>query len=196
MAIPFSQTLESRHPDLIRLLMFGMVIAAPLALMWGWWFLTTPIPVYESSTQVHIADNELVRNSFSGSGGAMRIRPLKYRTVTAVFPEKSLDSISRQQQGYFFPEQIKNDQRRRGAIPVTVVDIPRGFLRGTGKVTLLAEYPADQPDPFADLPLTGGQIRVAVDQITPAHILVNASGLRQDKEKSWPVSYARQKTGP
>ncbi len=195
MAIPFSQTLESRHPDPIRLLMFSMVIVVPLALMWGWWFLTTPIPVYESSTQVHISDNTLTGNSFSGNGGAMRMQPLKYRTVTAVFPEKSLDSISRQQQGYFFPEQAKDDHRC-GAIPVTVVDIPRGFLHETGEVTLQAQYPADQPDPFAELPLTGGQVRVAVDQITPAHILVNASGLRKNQEKNRPVSYARRRTEP
>ncbi|MCI5119485.1 MAG: hypothetical protein D3913_16420, partial [Candidatus Electrothrix sp. LOE1_4_5] len=89
MAIPFSQTLESRHPDPIRLLMFGMLVAVPLALLWAWWFLTTPIPVYESSTQIRVANTTSTVNRFSGKGGAMRMQPLKYRTVTAVFPKKT-----------------------------------------------------------------------------------------------------------
>ena len=72
MAIPFSQTLESRHTDLSRLFMFGMVIAVPLALAWSWWFLTTPIPVYESSTRVHVSGNTLTKNSFTRNGGARR----------------------------------------------------------------------------------------------------------------------------
>jgi hypothetical protein len=194
MAIPFSQTLESRHPDFIRLLMFSMVIVVPLALMWGWWFLTAPIPVYESSSQVHISDNTLTRTSFANSSGARRTQLLRSRDITAVFPEESLDRFSRQQQGYFFPKLTK--EKQRGGILVTIVEIPRGFYRKTGKVTLQAQYPADQPDPFANLPLTGGQVRVAVDRITPAHLLARVSGLHNDQKKSGPVSYSRPQTDP
>ena len=189
MPVPFSQTLESRRPDLSRLFMFGMLLAVPLALAWGWWFLTTPIPVYESSTEVHVSDNTLTGNSFAGSGGAMRVRSLRSRKIIAVFPQKSLDKIAGKQQGYFFPEPTKGKQD--AVIPVTVVDIPRGFLRSTGEVTLQAEYPADQPDPF--LNRKQGEIRIAVDRITPARLLARSSGLRRD---TGPVSFARRKTEP
>jgi hypothetical protein len=192
MAIPFSQTLESRHPDISRLLMFGMLLAVPLALAWGWWFLTAPIPVYESSTQVHISDNTLTGNSFAGSGGAMRVRSLRSREITAVFSQKSLEKIAGKQQGYFFPEQTKGKQAAAiPVIPVTVVGIPRGFARKAGEVTLRAEYPADQPDPF--LNLKQRTIRIAVNQITPAQMLARSSGLHSD---TGPVSFARRKTEP
>ena len=124
----------------------------------------------------------------------MRMQLLRSREITAVFPEKTLDRLARNQQGYFFPARIKS--RQNGGIPVTVVDIPRGFLRKTGEVTLQARYPADQPDPFAELPLTGGQIRIAVDRITPARLLAKASGLHNDQEKSGPISFAHQTTAP
>jgi len=191
MAIPFSQTLESRHPDISRLFMFGMLLAVPLALAWGWWFLTTPIPVYENSDQIRIADNAPVRNSFSDNGGAMRMRSLRSREIIAVFPEKSLDKIARKQQGYFFPEQTKGKQA--AAIPVTVIGIPRGFVRKTGEVILQAEYPADQPDPFLNLNRKQGTIRIAVDQITPARMLARSSGMHRDTD---PVSFVRRKTEP
>jgi glutamine cyclotransferase len=49
MAIPFSQTLESRRPDIFRLFMAGILLTAPLAILWGWWLLTVPFPVYKTS---------------------------------------------------------------------------------------------------------------------------------------------------
>ncbi|MCI5139621.1 MAG: hypothetical protein D3922_14695, partial [Candidatus Electrothrix sp. AR1] len=115
MAIFFSQTLESRHYDVSRLFMIGMLVAVPFSVLWGYWFCTASIPVYETTRQFSVSDNELIRKTFSRTGGGgMRTQSLKSRKIFAVFSEKAKKNITRYQQGYFFPETGKN--KKAGAV--------------------------------------------------------------------------------
>ena len=108
MAISFSQTLESRHYDISRLFMIGMLVAVPFSVLWGYWFCTASVPVYETTRQFSVSDNELIRKAFPRTGGGgMRTQSLKSRKIFAVFSAKAGKNITRYQQGYFFPEAKK-----------------------------------------------------------------------------------------
>jgi hypothetical protein len=190
MAKPFSQTLESRHFDLSRLFMFGMLFAVPLALVWSWWFLTAPIPLYENGVQVRLTGKPQISRDFSGNGGARRVRSLKSRKIVVVFPEQAAGKIFLGQRGHFFPATGK--EKKSDPIPLTVVAIPRASSPKPGEITLKAEYPADQPDPFVDR-IEDARIRIGTGQTNPARILARSSGLRHD---SGPFSYSRPKKAP
>ena len=189
MAMSFSQTLESRHYDVSRLFMIGMLVAVPFSVLWGYWFCTASIPVYETTRQFRVSDNELIRKKFSRTGGGgMRTQSLKSRKIFAIFSAKAKKNITRYQQGYFFPETGKN--KKAGAIPLTVFEIIPRHSGENDRVVLLAEYPADQTDPFADR--TEGEVCIAVGQTTPMKILAQASGLL--KEKTLPLAFLSQRT--
>ena len=203
MAISFSQTLESRRYDISRLFMVGMLVAVPFAVVWGYWFCTASIPVYETSRQVRISDKELTRKAFSSrGGGGRRAQSLKNKKIFADFPAKAMKNIERHQQGYFFPEDGSNKQA--GAVSVTVSEVvpvssdksgqdgQQGQNGQRGQVVLLAEYPADRADPFAGR--TAGKICIAVGQTTPMKILARTSGLLQPERL--PIAYHSQRTAP
>ncbi|MCI5140751.1 MAG: hypothetical protein D3909_03285 [Candidatus Electrothrix sp. ATG1] len=189
MAIPFSQTLESRRYDISKLFMIGMLVAVPFSVLWGYWFCTASVPVYETTRRFRISDKEVIRNFFPRTGGGgMRTQSLKNRKIFAVFPAKAIKNITRYQQGYFFPE--PGEDTKSGAVLLTVLDIIPGHFGKKDQVVLLAEYPVDQTFPFADR--TEGKICIAVGQTTPMKILAQSSGLLQ--EKSLPVTYLSQRT--
>ena len=52
MAIPFSKPLESRRPDLFRLFIGGILLIAPLLVLWGWWLFSVSISVYETGPPI------------------------------------------------------------------------------------------------------------------------------------------------
>ncbi|MGB5687078.1 MAG: hypothetical protein WBM35_14820, partial [Candidatus Electrothrix sp.] len=165
--------------------------------LWGYWFCTASIPVYETSRQVRVSDKELTRKAFSSTGGgARRAQSLKNKKIFADFSAKAIKNIERHQQGYFFPEDGSNKQS--GAVSVTVsevVPVPSdksGQNEQGGQVVLLAEYPADRADPFAGR--TAGKICIAVGQTTPMKILARTSGLL--KPERLPVAYHSQRTAP
>ncbi len=104
------------------------------------------------------------------------------------FPQRQEKNITRYQQGYFFPEAEKN--KKAGAVLLTVFEIIPRRSGKNDRVVLLAEYPADQTDPFAHQ--TEGEICIAVGQTTPMKILAQSSGLL--KEKSLPIAFLSQRT--
>ena len=188
MAIPFSQTLESRRYDIIRLFMIGMLVAVPFSVLWGYWFCTASIPVYETTDQFRISDNEVTRKTFPDTGwGGVRTQFVKQRKIIAVFPAKSAAHIVRHQQGYFFPETTGNKQGK--AVPLTVFSV-MPMPSGDKKVILLAEYSADQADPFANQ--QAGKVSITVDQTTPMKMLAQSSGLL--KEKGFPLTFVSSGT--
>jgi len=168
MAIPFSQTLESRRPDFFRLFMSGILLTAPLVLLWAWWLFSVPIPVYKTSLQAHVTGNSRTKIKFSDKKGeAIRAQKFITRQITARFSEKSIQYLKRNQQGYFFPEQTTG--RRGGGIPVTVVKVLDKSSSKAGQVILRAEHPLDRSATFADG--TNGTVRIAVDYLAPVRIL-------------------------
>ncbi|MCI5207343.1 MAG: hypothetical protein D3910_00775, partial [Candidatus Electrothrix sp. ATG2] len=155
----------------------------------GYWFCTASVPVYETTRQFRISDNEVIRKIFPRTGGGgMRTQSLKNRKIFAVFPAKAIKNITRYQQGYFFPE--PGEDTKSGAVLLTVLDIIPGHFGKKDQVVLLAEYPVDQTFPFADR--TEGRVCIAVGQTTPMKILAQSSGLLQ--EKSLPITFLPRRT--
>jgi hypothetical protein len=190
MPIAFSQTLESRRYDIIRLFMIGMLIAVPFSVLWGYWFCTASITVYETADQFRVSENEVVRKTFPGTGwGEMRTQSVRHRKIFAVFPEKSAAHIARHQQGYFFPKATHNKQAR--AIPLKVFHV-MPTPSGSEEVVLLAESPANKPDPFVEQ--REGKVCIVVGQAPPIKFLARLSGVL--KEKNLPVAFFSQKTTP
>ena len=188
MAMYFSQALESRRYDISRLLMIGMLIAVPLAILWGYWFCTASIPVYERTRQLRISDNEFIRKVFPRTdGGGIRTRSLRTREILAIFPTKAMKKIARHQRGYFFPK--TGSGKQIGAVPLIVTEAVPLSSEGKNRVTLLAEYPVDSADLFTDK--TEGEVCIAVGETTPMKFLAQLSGLFEEKTLS--VAFSSQR---
>jgi hypothetical protein len=189
MAMYFSQALESRRHDISRLLMVGMLIAVPFAVLWGYWFCTASIPVYETSRQFRISEKELTRKFFPRTGnGGMRTQSLRTRKILAVFSTEAVKKIARHQKGYFFPN--TGHTKQTGAVPLTVTQVVPVSYEGNNRVTLRAEYPVDRADPFADT--TEGEVCIAVGETTPLKFLAQLSGLIEENTLS--VAFLSQRT--
>lgn len=95
----------------------AMAGAIILALVWGKWFFTTPMTLYETSRSIHITGQESVRARFTGNtlGGAAHVQRFRRRLLVADFPPHAVERIK--------PGQIAHvwlEEDRFGGHPVVV----------------------------------------------------------------------------
>ncbi len=88
MVITFSQTLESRQPDFFRLFMSGILLTAPLVVLWAWWLFSVPISEYKTSLLTHVTANSWTGIKLSDKkGGTVRAHEFITRQITARFSD-------------------------------------------------------------------------------------------------------------
>jgi hypothetical protein len=176
MASPFSQTMESRRTDFFYTGIAVMVIAVILALLWGDWFFNSPILTYEISKTVHITNRELIREQFiEASGGPVYTQAFRKRLVIAEFEPGVLERIEPGQAAYVH---IKDQEDHTVKVPATVIEVSNPTNGKKGQVTLEAEVPENLPNPFEKG--SGEQVRIEAENLTPAKLAFQASGLGVD----------------
>ncbi len=174
MASPFSQTMQSRRVNLLYVSLAGLICAIVLAVVWGHWFVTARITEYEISRKVAVTEYEAVTYKMLPKipGGPKYEQGIRQRVVIAVFSPQALARIRVGQQAWLRLNRM--DGTQTGTISSTVIEVRRQSRKKTGQVMLRSETLADEPDPFGDD--MGGEVTIAVDYVTPAALLLRASG--------------------
>lgn len=178
MASPFSQTMRSLQADNFYLTIGGLIVAIVLAVVWGHWFFTAEVTFYETSQSVRVTDKESVVSLFpsDAGGAAQRALNLRRRLVVAEFPPEALESIRSGQMAFLHLEGKVGKQA--GAIPAVVANVFPASQKQKGHIEFIAEIDAEAPNPFEEG--VGGEVKVEVDYITPAKLVMRASGLFVD----------------
>lgn len=113
--------MASRRADFFYVWVAAMLAAVISALMWGHWFFTSPITIYETSRKLRITDQESVRMRFPGKqqDGAVRMQSFRKRLILADFPPKALERIKPGQTAYVYVRDRIGE--RTLAVPATVI---------------------------------------------------------------------------
>ena len=159
MSIPFSRTTRSLHAGSFRRSLFGLIGAVVLLIMWAAWFFLVPITVYETG---HIV-------STTAEG-----------IVIADFPIDASGRIQRGQSAVIRLEEVPNNQVR--TLLATVVNVSNQPQEDKIQVELYLQPNATArrvlgtvSQDFASLNLTG-QVEVEVEHVSPAMLVMRASG--------------------
>ena len=174
MATPFSRTIRSIQIDTYYLSLAGLLVAIMLAILWGHWFLNAHVTSYEISQNVYVTDKEKIIGKFYQTGdGTMREQFSRQRIIVAGFPKKSFKNIQVGQIAYVMLDGKIGTQISQ--IPATVVDVIYKDEQKQGTVVLQTDIKATAPNPFEEG--GGGEVRIEVDYVTPATLVLRASGL-------------------
>lgn len=151
MSIPFSQTLRSLETDTARSRVVWLVIIALLLGGWLAWGLLSQITLYEVTDQASLTGATTVVAQFSPAVQG-RIQPGQTARLR-------LDSYPWLQYG---------------SVPAVVTTVPRTSRDGWLEIRLtIPEEPA--PPISLDYGMTG-VVEVAVEQVSPAELLLRAAG--------------------
>lgn len=187
MASPFSRTMRSLQTDNFYISLAGLITAIVLAIMWGSWFFMAQVTLHEVSQNVQVTDKESVVTEFPSDahGVTQRTQSTRRRVVVADFPPEAMETIRPGQVALLRLEGKIGKQT--GTIPAIVINVT-SHPRGGGLVELLAEIDANAPNPFEEG--VGGEVKIEVEYITPAALVMRASGLFVDTP---PTSFSPQK---
>ncbi|MCP4702234.1 MAG: hypothetical protein GY862_36050 [Gammaproteobacteria bacterium] len=183
MATPFSRTIRSLETDHGHLSRLGLLIAILVAVMWSWWFFTAQLISYEVSRKIYITDKENFVSRFGASRYGRRIQNFRRQFILAEFSPQAMENIHPGQKA--FVRLAGTAGKATGAIPAVVIKVKTGPKKGN--IELRAEIDAAAPDPFKEG--EGGEVKIEVKNITPAVLVLRASGLLTE---SPPVSASPQ----
>lgn len=151
MSIPFSQTMRSLETDTTRSRVVWLIVIALLLGSWLAWSLLSRVTLYEVTRQASLTGATTVVAQFSPSVQG-RIQPGQIARLR-------LDSYPWLQYG---------------SVPAVVTTVPRTPRDGWLEVRLtIQEEPA--PPISLDYGMTG-VVEVAVEQVSPAELLLRAAG--------------------
>ena len=175
MATPFSHTIHSINIDTHYLSLIGLSSTIILAILWGNWFLTAQITTYETSKKVYVTGKEIMPRHFSQNNNlGIREQITRQRIIVAEFSPESVKNIKEGQIAYI--QLNSRIGRQTGSIPATVVDIQH--IKGKDIVVLQAILDSTVPNPYEKG--GGGEVKIEVGYVTPATVILNASGLLTD----------------
>jgi hypothetical protein len=186
MATPFSRTIHSLQIDNYYTSLAGLLVAKLLLVMWGYWFFTAKITFFESSQAVSVTGKEFLTHQFpKADSQVIRVQVIRERLIIAEFPSESSETIKVGQAAF-----IRLDGKvgkKTGIIPATVVNIIHPVGQEKETVVLRAGIDAAAPNPFKEG--RGGEVKIEVEHLTPATLVLRASGLQTETA---PVSYSSQ----
>ncbi len=154
MSVPFAQTQNALQSDGGRRSQLVIVLAMSILLLWSIWFLFATIPAYETGEIIGIRRDGRLQ---------------------ALFPIDTLNLIRPGQHGYIQMDG-SSIQHATGEQLVTVTDVSTTEKNGYVEVILEADYAGRNGTPIAlakDNPLWA---TVAVEQISPAVLVLRTSG--------------------
>lgn len=153
MSSPFTHSLHSLQTDRNRISLLALGLASLLFLGWLMWFLGAPITLYETG--------QIVQTSSDG-------------VVVALFPRAAQ---TRLQPGQAVQLQLAGSTDQ-AAIPATLAEIAQEPSADQITVTLYADL--DSPNATALQSGLTGEATVAVEQVSPARLVLRATGYGVD----------------
>jgi len=186
MATPFSRTIRSLQIDNYYISLAGLLVAILLLVMWGYWFFTAKMTFYESSQSVSVTGKEFLTHQFPKMDSQVtRAQVIRERLIIAEFPSESPETIKVGQTAF-----VRLDGKvgkKTGTIPATVVNVIHPVGQEEETVVLRAGIDVAAPNPFKEG--GGGEVKIEVEHLTPATLVLRASGLLTETA---PVSYSSQ----
>ncbi len=153
MSSSFSRTMRSLHADSFRPALIGLVVAIILLVIWGTWFFFAQVTFYENSQSAYLTDGEI---------------------IVAEFPAEAFNRIQTGQAARLSIDGAIG--KKVGSIRAIVTDVINpSQAEKMGQVRLFAFADAASPIRFQEK-LTG-QVEIAVEQISPAQLVMRVSGL-------------------
>lgn len=151
MSIPFSRSMRSLNTDSFRPSLVGLFFAIVLLTAWAAWFFLARVTLYEISQTARVT---------------------KEGMVVADFPPEALGRIRPGQPALLRFGGDVGDQA--GTIPAIVANVTNQAREGRVRVELFALVDAAFPGPLQE-GLTG-QVEIEVEHVSPATLVVRASG--------------------
>ena len=159
MSIAFSHSLRSLQADRNRFSLVVLFLIGLLFLGWLVWFFFVPVTVYETG--------QIVQTSSDG-------------VVVAQFPLTAQDRLQPGQAVQLYLD----GANQQAAIPATVVDVTQQPTGNQIQAVIYADM--DAPSVAALQDGLTGQARVAVEQLSPAALVIRSTGQGVDTP---PVSF-------
>ena len=151
MATPFSRTMRSLKSDGFRASLVGLALSMLVLVLWSAWFFLARITLYETSQSA----------TLSSSG-----------EITADFAPTSLGRIAPGQAALLrLAGKADSVPQTIPAIVLDVKDLPK---QGRVRVELVTLEPP--PELVAGQTNSAGQVEVEVEQVSPALLVIRASG--------------------
>ena len=170
MTTPFSHTTRSIEFDSYSLSLAGLLSAIILAILWGNWFFTAQITHYANSQKIYVTDKERLFSQFpKNSQGSVREQIIRQRMIVAEFPPAPIQNIKVGQIAHI----RLDNSRHAGSIPATVEEIQH--INEKDIVILRTNLDFAIPNLFKKG--NGGEVQIEVGYVTPAIMVLNASGL-------------------
>ena len=174
MASSFSRTKRSLNTDSSHTLLVWMVVVILVLAAWCLWFFTARVTIYKISSKARLITNEIVISEFSGK--ARRAEKKRIYAVEAEFSSEETGNIKPGQAATLY---LNGDAgKKAGPIPATVENITSLPGKKHGQVRLSALFRGDSSDFVRDAET--GQVKVAVEYVSPAVLVMRTSGLFAD----------------
>lgn len=147
MTVQFSRSVRSIQADNLRPILIGVAFFAVLMVGWLLWFFFATIPNYETSTNA-------------------TYRQQGY--VVADFPATAFSHLQRGQSAQFMPVTA-------GSTAPFIALVATDLYPESGQVRFVLR--GEEETSFLLVPGLSGQVRVTVERLSPARIVLRAAGL-------------------
>ena len=152
--------------------MTGMIIAFLVLAVWFAWFFMAKISIYKTSSRAYVTGEETVTSEFFRD--YRRSREIRNVGLVAQFPPEDTADIRPGQEATLY---LKRSGQVRH-LPAKVIRVIRRRDKETSRVELSA-----QPDTDSQIRLRKGdvgEIKIMVDHVSPAVMVMRTSGLFAD----------------
>ena len=160
MAVPFPRSIRSLNADGFRFTLLSLIVAGVLFLLWTGWFFGATVTLHETSASASLLNGDLIE---------------------ARFDRQQLRRIARGQQARFFPNADADIDKALAetGVPalVTAVNQTPDGSQTTGEVLLVVTSERRRPPPRILAERLEGRVDIAVEQLTPARLTLQAAGL-------------------
>lgn len=164
--------MNSRKADFLNVWKIVIIIGIFLATAWGYWFFFATINIYKTSNKVYVTKKEYLTGRFNTHGLENHEVTIRKRLINAEFDAPDLEYIAPGQKGLL---SLKGRNRRKSKeILISVKEIKYFHEMSQGTIILEAELDASIPNPFEQG--MGGIVKIIVDRITPAQIILQNPG--------------------
>jgi len=172
MPSPFSRTIRSIDADSFRASVAGLIVAFLVISAWCAWFFMARVSIYKVSPKAWVTGEETVTSEFFRN--YRRSREIREAGIVALFPPEDMADIRPGQEATLYLK--KSGQVR--SLPAKVIRV----VRQGDKERLRVEL-STQLDINSQVRLRKGdvgEIKIAVDHISPAIMVMRTSGLFAD----------------
>jgi len=160
---PFSRTTRSLNADSFRSSLTGLIIAFLLLTVWSAWFFMARMAIYKTSLSVRMAGADILVSEFQED--ARRAVQIKEKKIIAEFSQEDIGSIRPGQPAKLYLKQIP----QVGPLSAKVDQVSGTQVALSARLAPGVLLKTQQGET--------GQVKIEVDTVSPAVLVMRASGL-------------------